>query len=139
LLCGPSWPGICDLFASDSLVLGLQQHTAIHSSLIFSFLFFFFFVFLGFYLRAFFTLSQFTALFCDGFLQDRVSKTICLGWLQTSNLLISASCIPRITGVCHQHLANIPYDLAYDFTYLIYKYYYHTCSLTMHPQRLYFS
>jgi hypothetical protein len=32
--------------------------------------------------------------------------TICQGWLQTMILLISASWVPRITGVSHQHSAN---------------------------------
>jgi hypothetical protein len=40
--------------------------------------------------------------FCDFFFfQDRVSWTICHGWLQTSILLISASWVARITGVGH--------------------------------------
>jgi hypothetical protein len=29
------------------------------------------------------------ALFCDGFFQDRISWTICLGWLQNTIFLIS--------------------------------------------------
>jgi hypothetical protein len=41
------------------------------------------------------------ALFCDGFLQDRASRTICPGWLWTVSLLISASWVARITGVSH--------------------------------------
>jgi hypothetical protein len=40
-------------------------------------------------------------LFCDSFYWDRVSRTICLGWLQTGILLISASWVARITGVSH--------------------------------------
>jgi hypothetical protein len=32
---------------------------------------------------------------------DRVSWTICLGWLRTMILLISASWVARITGVSH--------------------------------------
>jgi hypothetical protein len=36
--------------------------------------------------------------FCDRYFWDRVSQTICLGWLWTSILLISASCVTRITG-----------------------------------------
>jgi hypothetical protein len=41
------------------------------------------------------------ALFCDGFFWDRVSQTICLGWVQTAVLLISASWVARITGESH--------------------------------------
>jgi hypothetical protein len=53
-------------------------------------LFFFLFAVLGFELRAF-TLSHSTSpFFCDGFFWDRVLRTICLGWLQTT-ILISAS------------------------------------------------
>jgi hypothetical protein len=37
------------------------------------------------------------------FFWDRVSQTICLGWLQTAILLISTSWVARITGVSHQH------------------------------------
>jgi hypothetical protein len=33
----------------------------------------------------------------------RVSQTICLGWLPTSILLISASQVARIIGMSHQH------------------------------------
>jgi hypothetical protein len=40
--------------------------------------------------------------FCDGFLWDKVSRTICLGWLQTVILLISASRVARIIGISHQ-------------------------------------
>jgi hypothetical protein len=38
---------------------------------------------------------------------DKVLWTICLGWLWTMIFLISASWVARITGVSHQHLANI--------------------------------
>jgi hypothetical protein len=41
-------------------------------------------------------------LFCDGFFWDRVSRTICLGWLWTTILLISTSWIARITGAWFQ-------------------------------------
>jgi hypothetical protein len=47
----------------------------------------FFFPVLGSELRAYTTPP---AHFCDGFFQDRVLRTICLGWLQTAILLISA-------------------------------------------------
>jgi hypothetical protein len=51
---------------------------------------FFFLVVLGLELRAY-TLSHSTSPFYDGFFQDRVLQTICLGWLQTAILLISDS------------------------------------------------
>jgi hypothetical protein len=35
------------------------------------------------------------------FFRDRVSQSICLGWLQTTILLISAPWVARITSVCH--------------------------------------
>jgi hypothetical protein len=44
--------------------------------------------------------------FCDGFFWDRVSWTICFGWLQTMILLISASWVARIIGMSHQLLAS---------------------------------
>jgi hypothetical protein len=43
--------------------------------------------------------------FCDEVFWDRVSQTICLGWLWTKILLISASWVARIIGVSHQRLA----------------------------------
>jgi hypothetical protein len=42
--------------------------------------------------------------FCDGYFQDRFSWTICLGWLWTAILLISASWVARITDVSHWRL-----------------------------------
>jgi hypothetical protein len=45
------------------------------------------------------------ALPCDVYFRDRVSRTICLGWLQTIILLVSTSWVARIIGVSHQHLA----------------------------------
>jgi hypothetical protein len=39
--------------------------------------------------------------FCDGVFQDRVSQTICLGWLWTTIPLISVSWVARITGLSH--------------------------------------
>jgi hypothetical protein len=44
--------------------------------------------------------------FCDEFFRDRISRTICLGWLWTVILLISASWVARITGVSHRCLAK---------------------------------
>jgi hypothetical protein len=56
---------------------------------------------LRFELRAF-TLSHTTSpIFCDKVFWDRVSGTVCLGWLQIVILLISASWVVRITGVSH--------------------------------------
>jgi hypothetical protein len=64
-------------------------------------IFFFFlnFAALGFELKAY-SLSHSTSLFLWWvFLGDRVLRTICLGWLPTSILLICASWVARITGV----------------------------------------
>jgi hypothetical protein len=43
------------------------------------------------------------------FFQDGVSRTISLGWLQTSTLLITVSLVARITGISHQHPASITF------------------------------
>jgi hypothetical protein len=69
----------------------------------FFFVGFFFGGVLGFELRAY-TLSHSISPFFF-FNRDRVSWTICSGWLQTSILLISTSWIARITDVSHQRLA----------------------------------
>jgi hypothetical protein len=45
------------------------------------------------------------ALFLYRVFRDRVSGTICLGWLWTAVLLFSASWVARITGVRHQCLS----------------------------------
>jgi hypothetical protein len=60
----------------------------------------FVFVVLGFELRAY-TLSQSTSPFLWWVFRDRVSPAICLGWLWTAILLISASWVARITGLSH--------------------------------------
>jgi hypothetical protein len=73
-----------------------------------SFLFlkkFFLRVVLGLELRAF-TLSHSTSPFCVRYFQDRVSWTICLGWLQTSILLMVSSWVARIIGVSNWHLTT---------------------------------
>jgi hypothetical protein len=44
---------------------------------------------LGLDLRAY-TLNHSTSPFLDGFFQDRISQTICLGWLRMVSLLISS-------------------------------------------------
>jgi hypothetical protein len=46
-----------------------------------------------------------TAPFCEVFFCDKVWQTVCLDWLWTVILLISASWVARITGVSHQHSA----------------------------------
>jgi hypothetical protein len=63
-----------------------------------------FFAVLGLELMAF-TLSHSASPFCDRYFWDRVSQTICLGWLWTAILLISAYWVARITGVSHRCLA----------------------------------
>jgi hypothetical protein len=45
--------------------------------------------------------------FVEGFFQDRISWTIYLGWLWTVILLISASCVARLTDVSHWHPAAL--------------------------------
>jgi hypothetical protein len=45
-------------------------------------------------------------IFCEGFLEIGSWGTICLGWLQTTILLISASWIVRIASMSHWHLAE---------------------------------
>jgi hypothetical protein len=62
--------------------------------------FFFFFVVLGLELRAY-TSGHSVSPFLWFFFRDRVSQTICLGWLWTSILLISASWVVMIIGVSH--------------------------------------
>jgi hypothetical protein len=42
------------------------------------------------------------ALFCLFFFWDQICQTICSGWLWTTILLISASCVARLTGMSHQ-------------------------------------
>jgi uncharacterized membrane protein YcfT len=42
--------------------------------------------------------------FCGEFFRDRVLHTVCLGWLWTMILLISAFWVARITGMSHLHL-----------------------------------
>jgi hypothetical protein len=42
-------------------------------------------------------------LFCDGFFQDRLLRTIWPGWVWTSILRISASSVAWIIGVSHRH------------------------------------
>jgi hypothetical protein len=60
-----------------------------------------FFSVLGLELRAY-TLSHSTSPFLWRVFWDRVSKTICPGWLHTTILLISASWVARITDMSHR-------------------------------------
>jgi hypothetical protein len=75
--------------------------------------FFFFLVVLAFELNASRLLGRHSTpwatpsvLFCVGYFQNRVSWTICPGWLQTLILLISASHVARITGMSHWYSAK---------------------------------
>jgi hypothetical protein len=63
--------------------------------------FFFFWWWLGFELKAYFLNHSNQSFFCVVFFQDRVSTTICPGWLQTAILLISDTWVARRTGVNH--------------------------------------
>jgi hypothetical protein len=74
---------------------------------IYIYIFFFFFVALGLEYRAY-TLSHSISPFCVRYFWDRVSWTICPGWLWTAILLISAW-VARIIGVSHWHPATIWY------------------------------
>jgi hypothetical protein len=58
-----------------------------------------FFAVLGFEHRTYNFEPLHQAIFCDGFFRDRVSRTICPGWLQTAILLTSASGVAKITGM----------------------------------------
>jgi hypothetical protein len=49
-------------------------------------------------------------IFCDRVFRDRVSWTICLGWLQTVIFLISASWVARIIGVSYRSLALVSFS-----------------------------
>jgi hypothetical protein len=64
--------------------------------------FLFCFAVLGLEFRAF-TCRHSTNPFLWWVFSSWVSQTICVGWIQTSILLISASFVTRITGVSHQH------------------------------------
>jgi hypothetical protein len=57
----------------------------------------------GLELKAY-TLSHSTFSFCVRYFWDKISQTICPGWLQNMTLFISASWITRITSMSHQHL-----------------------------------
>jgi hypothetical protein len=58
------------------------------------------------------SLSHSTSPFVWRVFSDRVSGTICLSWLQTSMLLISASWIARIIGVSHRRLTKFHFQRA---------------------------
>jgi hypothetical protein len=53
--------------------------------------------------QALYHLNHSTSPFLCWVFLDRFSRTICLGWLWTLILLISASSVARTTGVSHQH------------------------------------
>jgi hypothetical protein len=78
------WHRVCYLHITYNL----------HTSSFFSF----FLAVLGLELRAY-ILSHSISPFCVRYFQDRVFRTISLGWLQTKILLISASWVSRSTGV----------------------------------------
>jgi hypothetical protein len=63
--------------------------------------------------RCFYCLRNFSIPFWNGFFQDRVLWSICLGWLQIAILLISASWVARITGMspCSQ-VSRPPFFIA---------------------------
>jgi hypothetical protein len=105
--------GLCLPLPTPSIMSGWSFLLNIRSSHVpFSNFFFFFFVVLGFEFRALHLLGRcctiwatLPALFCVRCLRDWVSWSICLDWLQTMFLLISASWIVRITGMSHWCLA----------------------------------
>jgi hypothetical protein len=72
---------------------------------ILNFFFFFFFWCAGVWTQGLHLEPLHQPFFCDGIFQDRVSWTICLDWFWTVILLISASCVARITGVSHRYPA----------------------------------
>jgi hypothetical protein len=79
-----------------------QTRSSLHRPCLVGFLFWF--LVLGFELKAFTLTCSTSPVFCDRIFWDRVSWTVCLGWLRTL-ILISASWVARITGVSHRHLA----------------------------------
>jgi hypothetical protein len=81
--------------------------------------FIYLFVVLGLELTAY-TFSHSTSPFLDRIFQDRVSRTVCLDWLWTSILLVSASQVARITGMSHCAWLF----MVYFFEYFIYSRYY---------------
>jgi hypothetical protein len=78
------------------LLLGLSSDLSNQ----FNFFFFFFLWYWGLTSRPT-PWATLPAHFLKGFFQDRVSWTICLGWLWTAILLISTSWAARITGASH--------------------------------------
>jgi hypothetical protein len=97
----------CSLFSCQLLFVFKEKlkHIYVHPSLSYTLFFFFFFLAeMGLELMAF-TLQYAANPFWWRVFWDRVSRTICLGFLQTTILLISASWVARITGMSHKHLA----------------------------------
>jgi hypothetical protein len=91
-----------------------QSSRALYFYFSYIYLFYFIMTILGFELRASrlldrhstYILSHSTSpIFLWRVFQARVLRTICLGWLWTSILLISASWVARIIGVSHRHPA----------------------------------
>jgi hypothetical protein len=68
-----------------------------------------FFLVLRLQLRVFTSSHSTSSIFVLGIFKI-VSQTICLGWLWTVILLLSASWVARITGVSHQHPAGTGFD-----------------------------
>jgi hypothetical protein len=100
----PGWPGTTIQPISVSQVSMITRMSHWHPIYFLHYLFIYLFIaVLGLELRAF-TLSHSTRPFCDGYFQDRVSRTICLGWLRPMTLLNSASWAARIIDMNHWHL-----------------------------------
>jgi hypothetical protein len=121
-MCGASWMFIMETPQSPSFCRTSELPVAKGSQYHFFFVFFCFFAVLGFELRAY-TLSHSISPFLWRVFQDRVSQIICLGWLWTTILLISASWVARITGMNHQHLATVPLLSLTRWAFL-YKFYF---------------
>jgi hypothetical protein len=92
----PGWPQTHDLPSSATQVLGLQMCTTTLGYVFFS---------TGARIQGLYLEPLHQPLYCDGLFWARGSWSICLGWPQTSIILISASWIAGITGVSHWCLA----------------------------------
>jgi hypothetical protein len=82
-------------FFISGIVLGILMHWLIGESRVWT---------QGFVLpkQVFYCLSHNSSPFHSGYLGDGVPRTICLGWLWTMTLSVSASQVARITGMHHQ-------------------------------------
>jgi hypothetical protein len=76
--------------------------------------------------QTFCRLSHTFSLFCSGYCRDGVLWTICLGWPETTVLLISASQVVRITGVSYWHPTLISFFILVfaSFYFLIFLYFF---------------